>query len=159
MIPYILLLAGWLLLYLEFFVPGGFLGVLGGLGILVAMLTFSLSSSWPAALAFVVIALALTALLIKVTLWQIRASKKTHSLYLGDEQKGFKAPHYDASLIGKEAVTDSSFSPSGHILIEGRRLQAICRSRFLPPGTLVTILDGEGSHLIVEPLTPPKSSL
>ncbi len=156
--PYVFLLAGWLLLYLEFFAPGGLLGVLGGLGILTAILTFSLSSTWLAALVFVIIVLVITVLLIQMALWQIRTSKKNHSLYLGDEQKGFKAPHYDASLIGKQAVTDSSFSPSGHILIEGQRLQAICRSRFLPSGIPVIILDGEGSHLVVEPLPPKKSS-
>ena len=153
MAPYLLLIAGWVFLYLEFFLPGGLMGVIGGIGLVLAVVLFAFEAPpiW-AMLLFIAAVVVVTALLVKWTLRQIRATKKTNSMYLADDQEGFRATSYDASLVGKECITDTDFRPAGHILVEGRRLQALSKSGYIEPGVAVIIIGGEGAHLIIKPI-------
>lgn len=69
MIPYILVLIGLLLIYVEFFLPGIVIGTIGGLMVAAGILTFaSLSHSALAIILFTLVSLGLAAALIRFAL-------------------------------------------------------------------------------------------
>jgi membrane-bound ClpP family serine protease len=46
---------------------------------------------------------------------------------------------------------DTDLKPSGHVLVEGNRFQAVSKNGYIDKATEIEILGGIGSHLIVQP--------
>lgn len=135
------------LIYLEFFVPGAVLGILGGVGFFLSILLFIWESAnlWQIII-FIVLIIILLVLTIKMALWKL---KQKPAMFAKEEQSGYLASEFDRELIGKsgEALTD--LKPSGHISLEGKRHQAVSESLYIKKGESVKIIGGEGARLIV----------
>ncbi len=88
-------------------------------------------------------------MLITFTLRYIKKGKTT-GIYLNSAQEGYLASEFDKTLIGKsgEALTD--LKPAGHILVEGKRYQAVSKTGYLDKGSKIEIVAGEGAHFIVK---------
>lgn len=148
--PLILLVAGLLLIFLEFFFPGGILGVIAGGSILASIVLFALETqSFLWTLVYVVVVCTVVALVIKFTTNRILKGK-FKGIFQNDDQSGYFASSYDKEMIGKRGESLSDLKPSGHILIEGKKYQAVLRSGYLEKGFPVEVIGGEGSHLIVK---------
>ena len=52
--------------------------------------------------------------------------------------------------MGKEGTVAANLKPAGHVSIEGKRYQAVSRMGYLDLGTKITVIGGEGGHLIVK---------
>lgn len=147
----VLLILGFLLIFLEFYLPGAVFGIIGGVVLFSSVVVFAINTQsvlWTAAY---VIAIGISlGFLIKFALWRIRTAKPRYSIYSNADQKGYQASSFDASVIGKKAVVVTDLKPGGHILIDGKRLQAISQSGYLPKGTEVLILSGQEESLIVK---------
>lgn len=151
MTPFILLALGLFMVFIEFFVPGGILGIAGGVLIVVSIVMFIVASdSVLAVVGFIALAIALTAALIKFAIWRIQTKKGGGSLFLHDTQEGYAASEFVKEYIGKEGVTLSDLKPAGHILIEGKRIQAVSKTGYLVKGSAVIVVAGQGAHLIVK---------
>ncbi|MDJ0651426.1 MAG: NfeD family protein [Simkaniaceae bacterium] len=136
-----------LLIYLEFFIPGAILGILGGVGFCLSILLFIWESAIPWQIStFVITSLLSLALTIKMALWKL---KQKPALFAREEQSGYLASEFAKELIGKsgEALTD--LKPSGHIKVEGTRHQAVSESLYIKKGESVKVIAGEGARLIV----------
>jgi len=153
MMPYLFLFLGLLLVFLEFYTPSGILATGGAIFLVAAIATFIMSSSSVlASVIFVLITLILIYLVCYFALNRIKKSADKNTFYLSKDQEGYLSSHFDSSLIGKRGVTLSDLGPSGHILVEGKRVQAISRSGYIDRGKDVEIIGGEGARLIVKPL-------
>ncbi len=151
MIPYILVLIGLLLIYVEFFLPGIVIGTIGGLMVAAGILTFaSLSHSALAIILFTLVSLGLAAALIRFALWSIPRTKPERSIYSDSAQNGYYASSYDKSAIGKRGQVVSDLKPGGHIQVLGKVHQAISVSGYLPKGEEVEVISGEGESLVVK---------
>lgn len=139
-------LLGLLLIYLEFFVPGGILGILGGVAFIISIGLFFLESGrlWHSIL-FIVVMIILLILTIRLALWKI---KQKPEMFAQDEQSGYVASSFDESLIGKEGEALTNLKPSGHIMVEGNRHQAVSESSYIKKGESIKIVGGEGARLI-----------
>ena len=152
MMPFLLLLVGLLLIFLEFYLPGAILGVMGGVLLFASILLFA----WQSVSVFMTIvyivgvAIALL-LLIRFALWRIRTARPNHSIYSDASQQGYVASRYDHSLIGKKGVVATDLKPGGHILIEGKRVQAFSQAGYLVKGVEVIVVGGQEESLIVKP--------
>ena len=137
-----------ILIYLEFFLPGVILGILGGVGFCVSILLFIWESAdlWPI-VTFIAVMVVLLVLTIKLSLWKL---KQKPGLFAKEEQSGYVASHFDKELIGKEGEVVTDLKPSGHIMVEGERHQAVSESRSIKKGESIIIVGGEGSRLIVK---------
>lgn len=149
-IPFILLFIGLLLIFLEFFFPGGILAGAAALVLLASIVFFAFQSSsflWTLLYSAGIVLVA--SVMIKVLLRKIRKGN-FKGIYLNSEQSGYVASEFSKDLIGKsgEAVTD--LKPSGHVLVEGKRYQAVSQSGYIEKGLHVVIIGGEGAHLIVK---------
>ena len=151
MIPFLLLAVGVLLIFLEFYTPGGVLAVVGVLFLLSALTSFlGTSPTVVGIVSFVGLMVASLAFVIWFALRRIRKSSSQNTFYLGQDQEGFISTEFDKNLIGKQGITLSDLGPSGFVLIEGKRYQASCRNSYLDKGTPVTVIGGEGGCLIVK---------
>jgi len=150
-IPWILLAIGFILIFLEFYLPGAIMGITGGILVFASIILFSLQTQSPWAIAAYVVGVGVgLGLLIKFALWRIRTAKPDYSIYSDADQEGFQASQFDLSMVGKKGVVVTDLKPGGHILVEGKRLQAISRSGYLVKGTEVTVIGGQEESLIVK---------
>jgi Membrane-bound serine protease (ClpP class) len=149
--PYILLIIAFVLVFLEFFLPGGILGIFGAFFVVLSLVAFYLEGHSPLALlayfTFVVVALAI---LIRYILKAIQSTGKENTIMLDDDQEGYVATGFDKSLIGKTGTVLADLRPAGKIVVDGIEVQALSEMGYLSKGTEVQIVGGKGSHLIVK---------
>jgi len=137
-------LIGLLLIYFEFFVPGGILGVMGGGLIFVSMILFAWKSTSLYWIVFDIFAfLFLLIVTMRIAFWRI---KKKPAIYAVDDQMGYVAPQYDKKLIGMKGIALTDLKPSGHIEVEGDQYQAISESSYIKKGTSIKIIASEISR-------------
>lgn len=152
-LPFLILFAALLLIYIEFFVPGGIMGTAGALlFVLSVYYAFWNSNSGLFAAGFAVGGLVVLGLLVKIALWRIQKGKSGKNLYLDSDQEGFQASSYAQERVGEKGKTSSDLKPSGYILVAGQRYQAVSKFGYLAKGTEIEVIGGEGAHLIVKPL-------
>lgn len=128
------------------------MGICGGLLILASIILFAMQSqSIIAVTLFTLGAIVGLVLLIKFAIWRIRTAKPGYSIYSNANQEGYVASSYDASAIGKKGIVDTDLKPGGHIIVDGRRLQAISRTGYITKGTEIVVIGGQEEALIVKP--------
>ncbi len=151
MSPYILLFLGFLLIFVEFYIPGAIMGTLGGILTMLSILVFiSENDSWIAIIAYITAVLIALGFLFKFALWRIKTAKPGYSIYSGASQDGYRASKFDHTAIGKIGVVLSDLKPGGYILIEGKQLQAISESGYIVKGSNVLVISGQEESLIVK---------
>ncbi|MBI2812490.1 MAG: hypothetical protein HYX67_16920 [Candidatus Melainabacteria bacterium] len=150
MIAALLGLIGITLIYVEFFVPGAVLAVMGTLLILVSLGIVFVNESILVGIISLVGVLAAVSITCRLALWQIRRSKPRADFYHGEDQEGYTASVFDTTLIGKEGTAASELKPAGHITVDGKTLQALSESGFIDKGSTIHVVGGKGSHLIVK---------
>jgi len=159
MTPFIFLILGLLLVFIEFYLPGAIMGIGGGILILTSIVLFAMQTASPIwVVVYVIGTIIVLAYMIKFILRRIKTAKPGRSIYLNSDQAGYQASQYDASVIGKTGVVVTDLKPGGHILVDGKRLQAISQSGYLPKGTEVLILSGQEESLIVKQIKKDVSS-
>lgn len=147
----LLFLIGVLLLAGEVFVPGGILGIIGGLCMAAGcIISFLQLGAFGGAVATLV-ALALLGLTLYVELvWlpKTRFGKRliVHSTVAATSQP----PLADgAQVVGKAAEAVTPLVPSGYVLVEGRRYEAFSRSGHVAKGEQLRVAGLDNFRLIV----------
>jgi membrane-bound serine protease (ClpP class) len=159
MTPFIFLALGLLLILMEFYLPGAVMGIAGGILVITSIVLFiNQTSSVFLILLYIIGTIIAIALLVKFALWKIKSAKPSRSIYLNSDQTGFQASSFDASAIGKTGVVLTDLKPGGHILIEGKRLQALSQGGYITKGTEVIVLGGQEESLIVKQVKKDKES-
>ncbi|MCY3973955.1 MAG: NfeD family protein [Simkaniaceae bacterium] len=149
LIPIFCAVIGLCLIYLEFFAPGGIVGICGALFIVVGFV-FGLIDRLPLVwhLGYGIVTLVCVGFTVKLAL---RNMKRVRSFYPEEHQGGYVASSYDAELIGKRGVTATVLKPSGYVELDGRLYQAVSEGEYLSKGTEVGVTGGRGAALIVSP--------
>ena len=149
--PFVLLIIGLLLLFLEFFVPGAVFGILGGIAIAASLFYFAIEnhSPWELLLYFLAVGILLF-YLVKFTLWRIRKTNPKHTLYSDADQKGFVASTFDRTTIGKQGIVLTDLKPGGYILVGNKKYQAISLSGYISKGSDVEVIAGQEESLLVK---------
>lgn len=151
MTPFILLFVGLLFIFIEFYIPGAIVGIIGSLLVLTSIIVFvSQTSSLIAILLYIAGTGISIALLIRFALWRIVHTKPDYSIYSDKSQEGYQASHYDKEAVGKTGIVFSDLKPGGYIVIEGKQHAAISVTGYLPKGVEVIVISGEGESLIVK---------
>ena len=147
----VLAIAGLVLIHFEFFLPGGIMGVIGGLLLVSGVVAFLFAESRPVALIlFIISSLVLLYANIKLALYFIRKTGKKGYVFLDSDQEGYQASAFQKQLIGKRGTALSDLKPSGHICVEGKYLQATSGTGYVDKGACVEVVSGQGAHLIVK---------
>lgn len=151
MSPYLLFILGMLLIFLEFYVPGAVMGVCGGAMVFISIVLFAMQSqSIVFTLLYIIGVVICLAFLFKFALWRIRTAKPGQSIFSDSSQEGFVASQVDTSVIGKKGIVDTDLKPSGHVIVDGKRLQALSQSGYITKGSEVIVIGGQEASLIVK---------
>lgn len=154
MSPFILLMIGYFLIFIEFYIPGAIMGILGGIFVFTSIVLFiSQNESFLLITGYILAVLIGLGLLFKFALWKIKHTNPLYSIYSDASQQGYKASEFDHHLIGKTGVVLSDLKPGGYIIVNGEQCQAISESGYLAKGERVFIVSGQEESLIVRKTT------
>ena len=145
----LLAVAGFTLIFLEFFLPGAVLAILGSLSLLASSALFFIDYPGLWGILYLFCLLLCVFAVCKLALWKLKGSAGKGDFYHGEDQEGYSASSFDPKLIGKEGIVSTELKPAGHITVEGELYQALSETGFISKGATVKIVGGKGSHLIV----------
>ncbi len=151
----LLFILGVLFLAVEVIVPGGILGSLGGLmlfgGCVMAFIDYGTAGGLIAVL--VAVALTISALFIEFRVLPRTAVGKR--AFLTSEITAVTSPFgaEEQELVGKSGEALTMLSPSGYVIIQGKRYEAFCQSGQIAAGTALEVIGVDNFRLIVSPIT------
>ncbi len=148
----LLLIAGFLLICAEVFVPGGILGSIGALLWIAAVVQGYRSPDLTTTQA--------TSLLLGVTvvsavlfyLW-VRYFPQTpigRKMTLSATARDFSAADRQLQeMLGREGVARSALRPAGVAEIDGNRVDVVSEGGRIPPGSRIRVIEVEGNRVVV----------
>lgn len=151
MIAAICIGVGALLIFLEFFVPGGIFAVLGILAMASAVgILLAEEASGTLILIALLSSLILSAASCWLALFVIRRSGKSGSIFLASDQSGYRVSRYDEKLKGLSGLAHTDLRPGGFVMVEGKKYAAYSSRGFVPRGSKIIVLEIEGETLKVK---------
>lgn len=145
-----LLLVGVLLLALELVVPGAILGIVGGIVLLIGVVS-AFAQFGPEA-GFITLGGALLALGLVVYLelvWLPKSRLARHFSMSRTLEGQSQPPVAEASVVGAVATAETVLSPSGYVKVNGRRYEAFCRDGYAEAGAPLRVVALDNFRLIV----------
>lgn len=151
-----LLCLGWGLLAIEVLVPGGVVGILGGLVLAWACwAAFDLGPMW--GMGAVAASIAATA----GTLALLSRSRVAARLILDDPSPAgwHAAPQELADLLGRRGVTATTLRPAGTVVLGDARVDVVTAAgEFIGRGVPVEVVAVEGVRVVVAAVPSPTNS-
>lgn len=148
----LLFLTGIILLAFEVIVPGAILGILGAIallgGVVVAFSIHGVSGGLMALL----IALLLIGALLFFEFYILPRTKWGRRMFLTSAVSGTSQPAHEQSLVGAEAKAVTPLSPSGFVLVNGRRYDAFSQSGHVSSGETLRVVGVDNFRVIVTKL-------
>ena len=146
----VLLASGLLLLGAEIFVPGGILGLFGGLLLLGAMIAGY--PAFPGYGHFVAITILFLAG-VAIALW-IRffpRSRIGQAMTVSHDESDFKATQDNLQdLVGAQGEAKSDLRPAGFAMINGRRVDVVTQGGMISKGEAITVVLVEANRVVVK---------
>ena len=151
-IEFYLLLAGIILMAIEFAVPG--FGVFGIAGIvcLTGSSYYLMGGGMPALLMILGLYLLLAIILAVLFLYLPRESK-WNPFVLWDKQRnseGYTGSRNQEQLLGKIGRTLTVLRPAGTVIVDGQRFDVVSLGEYIPKSAKVQIVKVEGSKIFVD---------
>jgi membrane-bound serine protease (ClpP class) len=144
------------LISLEVIVPGGILGALGSICLLVGCVLSFVEFGAMGGLLGSAIILSLTAIILWLEFKLLSKTPLGRRAFLTKSVDGSSATYGAEAqlLIGKPAVAQTTLSPSGYIAIDGKRYEGFCQSGLIKAGTALKVVGADSFRLIVTPESP-----
>ena len=144
------LIVGVILVSAEVYIPGGILGTLGGLSLLVSLFLVFKTYGTNAGLYYLFALIVLTGIGVYLAIKFVPRSRLTKSLFLRASERGFKSVSEDlSSLKGKEGLTLTYLRPAGKAQIEGRRTDVVTEGGLINKGKTIRVIEVEGARVVV----------
>lgn len=146
-----LFLAGIVMLGLEVFVPGGVLGVLGGLAMLGGCAMAFYDYGPRGGTMAVAVGLVLLGVMLYAELVWLPRTRLGGKLFLRRtiESKSQPPVAEAATIVGRAGEAVTTLAPSGYVVIDGRRYEAFSQSGFIVRGTPVQVVSMDNFRLVV----------
>ena len=143
---------GLILIYIEFFLPNGVMGISGGVLVIASifLFIFLVKPKTLILLVYMVAIIFAIFLVVKLALKHVKKTKSKNTFFLEKNQEGFVASMHQKELYGKEGIASSDLKTAGHILINNEYYQAVSREGYIKKGEKVEVIGGEGARLVVK---------
>ena len=147
----ILFVIGLILVVAEFFVPGGIVGILGGVLILGSILFAGQSFVHMAYSILIAMIIAVIGMVILMKFF----GKKLHMfnrLVLKDAtttEEGYVSNANRIELIGKQGMSLTPLRPAGTVAVEDERIDVVTEGGYVDAGKTVEVIKVEGSRIVV----------
>lgn len=147
----VLFVVGIVLIILEFFVPGGIIGVLGFLAITGSLFlaTDNIVHMGVSILTSIGIAVLTTIIMAKVLGKRMKIFRKIVLRDSTSTESGYVSNKNRTELIGLEGITLTPLRPAGTVLIEDERIDVVSEGSFVQKDKKVKIIKVEGSRIVV----------
>ena len=142
---------GLILVVAEFFVPGGIVGIIGGVLIVGSLLFAGESFVHMAYSILIAMIIAVIGMVILMKLF----GKKLHMfnrLVLKDAtttEEGYVSNANRVELIGKHGMSITPLRPAGTVVIEQERIDVVTEGSYVDTGKTVEVIKVEGSRIVV----------
>lgn len=146
-----LFLAGIALIILELFLPGGIVGVIGLICVVVSLFLAAGSFTEMAISILIAAAVSIIAviLLTKVLGKRMKFFKKFILTDSTNKESGYVSNETREDLVGQIAVTATALRPSGTIVLGDERIDVVSEGAFIDKDEQVKIVKAEGSRIVV----------
>lgn len=150
----LIFIAGLALVIAEFFVPGGIVGILGGVLIILSLLFAGANVSQMIWAIFIALMVAIIGMVILMKFF----GKKMHvfnKLVLKDAtttEDGYVSNVNRIDLLGKVGKTITPLRPAGTMQLGGERIDIVSEGSYIDAGKAVEIIKVEGSRIVVREL-------
>ena len=147
----IIFVIGLIMLLLEFFVPGGIVGIIGGALIIISLLFAGASVTHMAYSIIIAMFIAVIGMVILMKFF----GKKLHvfnKLILRDAtttEEGYVSNTNRVELIGRVGEAVTPLRPAGVIIIDNERIDAVSEGSYIDKGKQVEVIKVEGSRIVV----------
>ncbi len=149
---WLLFLAGMVLIIAEFLLPGGVLGGIGAIMLIVS--TVAGVRAYPEAAMLIIVGELLGAFLcVLAGLFLLTKTKAGKAIALEKVQlaeEGYVNMPSETSLVGSHGTVFTALRPAGTIMVDGRRIDAVSDGVFLDEGARVRIIEVNGNRVLVE---------
>ena len=148
-----LILAALIMVFFEVILPGGILGLVAGVCIIVATwLAGSAYGPGGAVLTFL-IAVGAVALLVYIEFKLLARTSLGNAFFLKSSVTGHSnRAQAESSVIGQEGVALTRLNPSGKVAIDGESYQAHSQDGYIEADTPITVADQDNFKLIIKKL-------
>ena len=142
---------GLFLLAAEVLVPGGILGIAGGIVLFAGCVVSFIKLGSTGGLIAVCVAFIAAALVFFIQFKILPKTRIGKRFFLSREITGSSAALGDDArdLVGKTALSTTVLSPSGYVTIDGKRYEAVSQSGQIVPGTELIVSDANHFQLTV----------
>lgn len=135
-----------------FLIPGfGITGILGIIGIVIGIfLSFGIQNI---AIAVFVIFISLIIdiiLIILIAKFMTKSKDFKNKIALESDTSGYHSSISYDDLIGKKGIAETFFRPSGYIVIDGKRYDAVSEGEFIDKGSSLKVVLVEGNRIVVK---------
>ncbi|KOS67988.1 membrane protein [Lysinibacillus contaminans] len=147
----LIFIAGLALVIAEFFVPGGIVGILGGVLIILSLLLAGANMSQMILAIFIALVVAIIGMVILMKFF----GKKMHvfnKLVLKDStstEEGYVSNVNRTDLLGKVGKTITPLRPAGTMQLGSERIDIVSEGSYIDTGKYVEIIKVEGSRIVV----------
>jgi membrane-bound serine protease (ClpP class) len=146
--------SGIVLIISEFFLPGGILGVIGSMLVIISGILGVYS--YPEYALFIIIGetLAVGAGIVLgfVILTRTRAAKLLTLDHAQTQNAGYVSAASDLTLLNQKGIVLTALRPSGTIKVGDKRIDAVSDGIFINEGARVIVVEVHGSRVLVEPI-------
>lgn len=146
-------LLGIILLCVEIFlIPGfGITGILGIIGIVGGIfLSFGIHNIAVASLVVFISLLIDIVLIILIARFMSKSKDFKNKITLDMDISGYRSSVSYNELIGKTGTAETFFRPSGYILIDGKKYDAVSEGEFINKGSNLKVILVEGNKIVVK---------
>ncbi|GLI86332.1 hypothetical protein ANABIO32_41260 [Rossellomorea marisflavi] len=150
-----LFIIGIALLIAEFFLPGGIAGTLGAAAVIgsIFMAGGDFVQMGYSILIAIAVAIAAIILYVKVFGKKMRLFNKMILRDSTSTESGYVSNANRLELIGREGITKTPLRPSGTILVDDERIDAVTEGSFIKANERIKIVKVEGSRIVVREIT------
>lgn len=136
---------------LEMIVPGGVLGVLGGVALIAATVLGYQSYGTGAAMIIIIVGALLCLIVVFVEFHYLKNTKHGKRLFLNETNEGKVLQQSDDKdkWVGATGKAKTDLAPSGAVLIEGKSHEAFSQDGFISRGEAIEVRSVDNFRLLV----------
>ena len=144
---------GIILLGVEIFlIPGfGVTGILGIIGIVSSIfISFGINNIAAATLVVFISLIVDIILIILIARFFVKSKDLKRNVILDSDTSGYNSSVSYNELLNKEGIADTFFRPSGYIIIDNKKYDAISEGEFIDKGSKLKVVLVEGNKIVVK---------
>ena len=146
---------GIILLGVEIFIIPGFgvTGILGIIGIVSSIfISFGINNIAAATLVIFISLIVDIVLIILIARFFVKSKDLKRNVILDSDTSGYNSSVSYNDLLNKEGIADTFFRPSGYIIIDDKKYDAISEGEFIDKGSKLKVILVEGNKIVVKKL-------